>query len=51
MFDWLYKLFMWFWRLWNRLDEKTKRAIIEEVVKSFKPLLRSFYQWLKNRKK
>ncbi len=49
MFSWLFEIFNWFRKLWERLDEKTKRAIIEEVVKSFEELLRSFYKWWKNR--
>jgi hypothetical protein len=48
MLGWLLELFKWFWGLWNRLDEKTKRAIIEEVVKSFEKLFRAFYKWWKN---
>ena len=44
MFGWLSELFNWFLRLWNRLDDKTKGKIIEEVVKSFEKLLRAFYR-------
>jgi len=44
MFGWLSELFNWFFRLWNRLDDKTKGKIIEEVVKSFETLLRAFYR-------
>jgi hypothetical protein len=49
MFGWLSELFKWFLRLWNRLDDKTKGKIIEEVVKSFETLLRAFYRSRKNR--
>jgi hypothetical protein len=49
MFGWLSELFNWFFRLWNRLDDKTKGKIIEEVVKSFEKLLRAFYGSWKNR--
>ncbi len=49
---WLLELVAWFWQLWNRLDEKTKRQIIETVVKAFEELLRSFYKkWKSQRNK
>ena len=39
-------IFKWFRQLWDRLDEKTKRSIIEAIIDSFKEILRAFYrQW------
>ena len=46
--DWVFGLVPWFLGLWNRLDEKTKRRIIEAVVKAFEELLRAFYRSWKN---
>jgi hypothetical protein len=48
MFSWLTGVFKQIWKFWNRLDEKTKRAIIEEVVKSFEKMFRAFYKTAKN---
>jgi len=42
--NWVFKLVPWFQRLWNRLDEKTKRKIIGAVVTAFEELLRTFYR-------
>lgn len=28
IFNWLFQLLKWFWQLWHRLDEKTKRQIM-----------------------
>ncbi|MBD1826809.1 hypothetical protein NDI47_07870 [Microcoleus vaginatus GB1-A2] len=28
IFNWLFELLKWFWQLWDRLDEKTKRQIM-----------------------
>jgi len=28
IFNWLFELLKWFWQLWHRLDEKTKRQIM-----------------------
>jgi hypothetical protein len=46
--DWVFRLVQRFLRLWNRLDEKTKRQIIEAVIKAFEQLLRAFYRSWKN---
>ncbi len=48
--DWLLGLVSWIRRLWHRLDEKTKRQIIEAIIKTFEELLRAFYrQWEKRK--
>ena len=47
--DWLLGLASWIRQLWNRLDEKTKRQIIDAIVKAFGELLRAFYIEWKNR--
>lgn len=48
----IFKLFKWFWQLWDRLDEKTKRQIIEVIIEAFKDLIRAFYkQWESKNKK
>jgi hypothetical protein len=28
IFNWLFESIQWFWQLWDRLDEKTKRQIM-----------------------
>jgi len=39
-------LFRWFFNIWDELDDRTKKIIIEAVVKAFEALLRNFYkQW------
>ena len=46
MFNLIFELFKWFWTLWDRLDEKTKRQIIEAIIEAFQELIRTFYkQW------
>jgi hypothetical protein len=39
----------WFRRLWDRLDEETKRKIIGAIMIAVEELLRSYYQWRKQR--
>lgn len=51
MLDLIFGLIKWFRQLWDRLDEKTKRLIIEVTVEAYKELLRAFYRWWKSRKK
>lgn len=42
LFEWLKKL----WGIWNGLDKKTKRRIIEAFIEAYKKLIRAFYrQW------
>jgi chaperonin GroEL (HSP60 family) len=36
-------------KLWNTLDDKTKKLIIEAVIKAFEEILRAFYRWWKSR--
>jgi hypothetical protein len=36
-------------KFWNKLDDKTKKIIIEAVVKAFEEILRAFYKWWKSR--
>jgi len=50
IFNWIFEVVKWFWQLWDRLDEKTKRQIIEAIIKAFGELLRAFYRQWKNRK-
>ncbi len=45
-FGWI---FSWFFKLWNSLDDKTKKQIIEAIVKTFEEILRAFYKWWKSR--
>jgi hypothetical protein len=54
-FNWLYtlqfeRIFLWFLGLWNSLDEKRKKEIIEVIVKAFEQVFRAFYKWYKSRK-
>lgn len=51
IFNWIFEVIKWFWQLWDRLDEKTKRQIIEAIIKAFEELLRAFYRQWKNKKK
>lgn len=41
--DWLFKLYLWFKKIWDNLDEETKRKIIEAIIKSFEPILKKYY--------
>lgn len=42
LFEWLKKL----WGIWNGLDKKIKRRIIEAFIEAYKKLIRAFYrQW------
>ena len=46
MISLMFRLFKWFWQLWDRLDDKTKRIIIETLINAFKDMLRAYYrQW------
>jgi hypothetical protein len=45
----VWRLASWLVQLWDRLDEKTKRQIIEAIVQAFEELLRSYYKEWKNR--
>jgi len=51
IFNLVFELFKWFRQLWDRLDEKTKRQIIEVIIESFKDLIRAFYKQWKNKNK
>jgi hypothetical protein len=51
MFNLIFRLFRWFWQLWGRLDEKTKRQIIETIIERFNELARAFYRQWKSKKK
>lgn len=51
MFNLIFELFKWFRQIWDRLDEKTKRQIIDAIIESFEELIRAFYrQWKKKEK-
>lgn len=43
------RIFSWFFKLWNSLDDKTKKEIIEAIVKAFEQTIRAFYKWWKSR--
>jgi hypothetical protein len=38
-----------FFKIWNKLDDSTKKLIIEAVIKAFEEILRAFYKWWKQR--
>jgi hypothetical protein len=46
----LFELIDFFGRFWDRLDDKTKRQIVEAVIDSFKKLLRAYYRSWKTKK-
>ena len=48
-FNLIFELFKWFEQLWDRLDEKTKRQIIEAIIEVSTELIRSFYRDWKRR--
>lgn len=50
MFNLIFELFKWFLQLWDHLDEKTKRQIIEAIIEAFKELIRAFYRQWKSKK-
>ncbi|MCB0197894.1 MAG: hypothetical protein KDJ65_38470 [Anaerolineae bacterium] len=43
-FNWLRRLFEWFLKIWNSLDDETKRKIIDAIIKAFEPYLGEYYQ-------
>jgi hypothetical protein len=45
-FGWIFR---WFSKLWNSLDDRTKKEIIEAIVKAFEEVTRAFYKWWKSR--
>ena len=50
LFDFIFRLVGWFQQLIGRLDEETKRQIIELSVRSCEELFRSFYRnWKEQR--
>jgi hypothetical protein len=48
--NWLSELIQWFQKIWNGLDESTKRQIIKVVIDAFDALLRGFYRKSKHQK-
>ena len=40
-------LIQWLFNIWNKLDEPTKKLIVEAVTKAFEDILRAFYRWWK----
>lgn len=42
-------LLQWVLKVWKKLDEPTKKLIIEAVVNAFEEILRAFYKWWKQR--
>ena len=47
LLQWLFE--EWFLKSWKKLDDKTKKLIIEAIVKAFEEILRAFYKWWKQR--
>lgn len=43
-------IFRWFFKLWNRLDNETKKLIIETFVQGFKEIIRAWYKWWKSKR-
>ncbi|MBD2076964.1 hypothetical protein H6F86_24375 [Phormidium sp. FACHB-592] len=39
----------WFFKVWDKIDDPTKKLIIESVVKAFQEILRAFYKWWQQR--
>lgn len=46
LFEWLKRL----WGIWNGLDKKTKRQIIEAFIEAYKKLIRAFYRQSESKK-
>ena len=44
LFDWLFWLPQWIWKLWNRLPEKAKREIIQAIIQAMEGILRAYYR-------
>lgn len=44
MWDRIVSLFSLLWSFWEKLDESTKKAIIEVIVKAFEPVFRKQYK-------
>lgn len=42
-------LFGLFFKVWNKLDDQTKKLIIETVVNAFEEILRAYYNWWKQK--
>jgi hypothetical protein len=38
-----------FFKVWDKLDDRTKKLIIDAVIKAFEEILRAFYKWWKQR--
>lgn len=42
-------LVQWLFKIWDRLDDSTKKLIIDKVVEAFEEILRAFYRWWKQK--
>jgi uncharacterized membrane protein len=43
--------FHWFSKRWERLNDETKKMIIEAIIEVFKDMLHAFYKWWKSQKR
>jgi hypothetical protein len=47
-----FSIFTFIFNFWKKLDERTKKLIIENVIEAFSKLLRAYYQeWKKGQHK
>jgi len=44
MWDKIISFFYTIWSYWEKLDEKTKQAIIEAIIEYFEPVFRKQYK-------
>ena len=43
-------VFILFKKMWDKLDESTKKLIIEKFIEFFEEILRDYYKWWKQQK-
>lgn len=43
MLDWVIKLFKWLINIWFKIPDEVKEAIIELIIKIFKPIFADYY--------
>lgn len=43
-------IFYWLSKFWEKLDDSTKKSIVEAAIKTFEEILRAFYRWWKQKK-
>lgn len=44
MFDLIFKIVFWLWKLWDHLPSKVKQQIIEAIVESYEDIFRTIYR-------